>query len=137
MARHVVARMEELPPGSRKRVSAGGRDVVIFNLDGEVYGLLDRCPHQGGSLCDGVVTGFLEPGEPGEYAYSRDHAFIRCPWHGWHFDIRTGQSWGDPERVKTKPYRVSVEDGRQLAEGPYVAETVKVSVEERYVVVED
>ena len=137
MARHVVARMEELPPGARKRVSAGGRDVVIFNLDGEVYGLLDRCPHQGGSLCDGVVTGFLEPGEPGEYAYSRDHAFIRCPWHGWHFDIRTGQSWGDLERVKTKPYRVSVEDGRRLAEGPYVAETVKVSVEERYVVVED
>lgn len=129
--------MEELPPGSRKLVSAGGRDVVIFNLDGEVFGLLNRCPHQGGNLCDGVVTGFLEAGEPGEYRYSRAREFIRCPWHGWHFDIRTGQSWGDPERVRTKPYRVSVEDGRRLAEGPYVAETVKVSVEERYVVVED
>lgn len=136
MPRHVVATVDEIPDGKRKLVSVDGRDIVIFNVKGEFLALLDRCPHQGGSLCGGVVTGFVESDSPGRYTYSRPGEIIRCPWHGWHFDIRTGQSWGDPERVFTKNYNVDVAEGSTLVEGPYKAETIDVTVENQYLVIE-
>ncbi len=61
---------------------------------------------------------------------------MRCPWHGWEFDIRTGRSWCDPRRLRLMQYAVKVEPGATLAEGPYVAETFKVAVEDEYVVIE-
>ncbi len=60
---------------------------------------------------------------------------LRCPWHGWEYDIRTGQSWCEPESVKARTYDVAVEPGATLAKGPFVAETFPVSVERDYVVV--
>jgi len=136
LPRHVVATVDEIPEGERKLVKVEGRDIVIFNSGGEFLGLLDRCPHQGGSLCGGVLTGFVESERVGQYKYSRPGEFIRCPWHGWHFDIRTGQSWGDPDRVYTKSYNVETASGTELVEGPYKAETIDVSVDGRYVIVE-
>ena len=136
MARHVVARVDEIPPGERKLVTVGERAVVVINSGGEFFALLDRCPHQGGSLCAGILTGFVTAREPGNYTYSRPGEFIRCPWHGWHFDIRTGKSWGDPSRVYTRPYNVTVAAGEELVEGPYEAETFEVSVDKDYIVIE-
>jgi 3-phenylpropionate/trans-cinnamate dioxygenase ferredoxin subunit len=134
--KHVVAAVNEIPPGGRKLVDVGGRAVVIFNLAGEFFALGNRCPHKGGSLCEGRLTGLVESSEPGEYRYSRRGEIIRCPWHGWEFDIRTGKSWCDPHRVRTRNYAVSIEPGARLVEGPYAAETFPVSVENDYVVVE-
>jgi nitrite reductase/ring-hydroxylating ferredoxin subunit len=136
MSRHVVAAASEIPPGGRKLVTVKGRPIAIFNLDGAYYGLLNRCPHQGGSLCDGVITGLLQSPEPGTYVYTRKGEIIRCPWHGWEFDIRTGQSYCDPERIRTRSYPVETTPGGSIVEGPYVAETVPVRVEEDYIVVE-
>lgn len=136
MSRHVVAAARDIPPGGRKLVTVRGRPIAVFNLDGAYYGLLNRCPHQGGSLCEGAVTGLLESPAPGEYTYSRKGEIIRCPWHGWEFDIRTGQSWCDPERIRTRAYKVELAPGQAVVEGPYVAETVKVSLAEDYVVVD-
>ena len=113
-----------------------GRAIVVFNLGGEFFALNNRCPHRGGSLCQGRQTGLVESDGPGNYRYSRPGEIIRCPWHGWEFDIRTGQSWCDPTRVRARPYAVSVQPGTRLVAGPYVAETVPVSVENDYVVVE-
>ncbi len=134
--KHVVAAVSEIPPGGRKLVSAEGRAIVVFNLGGEFFALSNRCPHRGGSLCHGRITGLVESDEPGEYRYSRRGEIIRCPWHSWEFDIRTGKSWCDPERVRARNYAVSVQPGAKLVEGPYVAETFRVSVENDYVVVE-
>jgi nitrite reductase/ring-hydroxylating ferredoxin subunit len=136
MSKHVVAKVSEIPPGGRKLVVVRGRPIAIFNLQGEFYGLLNRCPHQGGSLVDGLLTGLIESDEPGTYRYSRPGEIIRCPWHGWEFDIRTGQSWCDPGKVQVRNYKVEVAPGQRVVEGPYVAETVAVSVEEDYVVVD-
>ena len=136
MAKHVVAAVGEIPPGTRKLAQLNGRAIVVFNLGGEFFALNNRCPHRGGSLCQGKQTGLVQSSEPGEYQYTRKGEIIRCPWHGWEFDIRTGQSWCDPTRVRVRHYPVSVQPGTQLVAGPYVAETVPVTVEDDYVVVE-
>jgi 3-phenylpropionate/trans-cinnamate dioxygenase ferredoxin subunit len=147
MAKYVVATVGEIAPGERKIVDVAGRSIGVFNVNGEFFALRNRCPHQGGPLCSGRLAGVLEPGLPGEYRYSRAGELLRCPWHGWEFDVRTGQSWFDPARTRVRSYEVNVTPGAVLTEeasasttglqkGPYVAETYAVSVEEQYLVIE-
>ncbi len=136
MAKHVVAVTDEIPPGGRKLVEVKGRAIVIFNVGGEYFALNNRCPHKGGSLCQGRLTGLVESTEPGSYRYSRRGEIIRCPWHGWEFDIRTGRSRCDPQTLRARNYAVSVQPGAELMEGQYVAETFPVSVQDNYVVIE-
>ncbi len=136
MTRHVVAPSAEIAPGSRKLVNVAGRSIGIFNLGGEFFALLNRCPHQGGSLCLGEQVGLVLSEEPGQYCYSRPREMLRCPWHGWEFDIRTGQSWCDPKRMRTKSYPVTVEPGEALVKGPYQADIFPVSIEADYVVID-
>ena len=136
MSRYVVAPTTDIPPGERKLFTIKGRPIAIFNLDGDYFGMFNRCPHQGGSLCDGAVTGLVQSSSPGQYNYGRRGEFIRCPWHGWEFDIRTGKSYCAPDRIKARAYPVETAHGTQLVEGPYIAETVAVHVEEDYIVVD-
>jgi nitrite reductase/ring-hydroxylating ferredoxin subunit len=136
MTRHVVASVDELPPGTRKLLNLDGRPIAVFNIKGEYFGLLNRCPHQGASLCEGPLIGLAQSQNPGEIAYTRQGEIIRCPWHGWEFDIRTGQSYCDPRRFRVKAYAVNVEPGSNVVKGPYVAETIKVAVESDYLVVD-
>ena len=88
------------------------------------------------SLCQGTLTSLLESAEPGDYRFSRKGEILRCPWHGWEFDIRTGQSYCAPDRMKVSSYSVEVAEGRKIVEGPYIAETIPVAVEADYVVIE-
>jgi 3-phenylpropionate/trans-cinnamate dioxygenase ferredoxin subunit len=136
MARHVIAAAADIPPGGRKIVTVQGREVGVFNLGGEFYALLNRCPHQGGALCLGRQVGLVTSSEPGRYDYSRPGEMLKCPWHAWEFDIRTGQSWCDPDDLRVRRYAVQVEPGEALAKGPFVAETFTVCVEQDYLVVE-
>jgi nitrite reductase/ring-hydroxylating ferredoxin subunit len=143
----VVASVDEVPPGGRKIVEIGGHSIGIFNLDGEFFALRNRCPHQGGPLCEGRLWGILDARLPGNFEYQARGEILACPWHGWEFHVRTGQSWCDPERLRTRRYALTIEDGKTLlsdqgsrrpglVKGPYVAETYSVSTDGRYVVVE-
>ena len=87
-ARHVVGTVAEIPPGGRKLVEIEGRSIGVFNLKGEFYALRNRCAHQGGPLCKGRLTGFLQSRGPGDYTYTRQGEILRCPWHGWEFDVK-------------------------------------------------
>lgn len=151
MPKYIVATVDELQPGGRKMVEVAGRAIGLFNVGGEYYALRNRCPHQGGPLCTGRMAGWLEPGQPGEYIFSRPGEMLRCPWHGWEFDIRTGQSWFDPTRTRVRAYEVTVAPGTELLEenpadpnapatglqkGPYVAEMYPVSVEKDYILID-
>ena len=136
MAKHVIALLKEFPTGSRRLVEAKGRLIAVFNINGEFFALANRCPHQGGSLYAGRLVGLLEAREPGCYRYSRRGEIVRCPWHGWEFDVRTGKSWCEPERVRARQFAVAVAPGAALVEGTYVAETFPVRVEDDYVVLE-
>ncbi len=138
--KHVVATLAEMPPGSRKLVTAGKREIALFNIDGTFFAVLDRCPHQGGSLCKGRLIGLVKSADPGQYHYSRPQQIVRCPWHGWEFDLATGQSKVDPSSIRVRPYPVEVASGAAvqegMKEGPYKAEVFDVSVEDEYVVIE-
>ena len=136
MVRHVIAPVDELPPGTRKFLTIDERPIAIFNIKGEFFGLLNRCPHQGAALCEGPLIGLAQSSDPGEIEYTKLGEIIRCPWHGWEFDIRTGQSYCDPKRFRARAYPVNVEPGAAVVKGPYVAETLAVSVESDYVVVD-
>src|SRR5256885_13912646 len=60
MTRHVIAPVEELPPGTRKFLTIDERPIAIFNIKGEFFGLLNRCPHQGAALCEGPLIGLAQ-----------------------------------------------------------------------------
>lgn len=135
MAKHVVGAVAELQPGSRKLVEAEGRRIAVFNVRGEYFAINDRCPHEGGSLCTGKLSGLVVAKEPGAYEWTRDGEIIRCPWHGWEFDLRTGRSQCDPRTMRVRLYDVHVEQGTQLAE-ELKAEVFPVRVENDYVVIE-
>ena len=107
--KHRVATVEEIPPGGRKIVKVQGREVGIFNLEGRYYALKNVCRHQGARVCLGKVTGTTLPSRVYEYRYGREGQILRCPWHGWEYDITTGQSLFD-EAVKVVTYPVHVED---------------------------
>src|SRR5207248_9542800 len=91
VTRWVVGTIDEIPPGSRKIVDIAGRSVGVFNVGGEYFALLNRCPHRGGPLCLGNTHGLLRSAAVGEYDYSRPGEMLRCPWHGWEYAMRTGQ----------------------------------------------
>lgn len=150
MAKHIIGTVDEIPPGERKIIDVAGRSIGVFNVGGEFYALRNTCPHQGGPLCQGRVSGFLTASVPGDYSYTRRGEIVRCPWHGWEFDIKTGQSWFDPVQTRVRTYPVTLktvevgeageaastpivesEQADGLEKGPYVAETYDVTVEQR------
>jgi 3-phenylpropionate/trans-cinnamate dioxygenase ferredoxin subunit len=149
--RYAVARVEELAEGERLLVDVGGRPVGIFRRRGRFFALLNRCPHQGGPLCSGGVVALLEADRPGDIRINPARELVTCPWHGWEFDIETGQSYVDPARLRARRYEVAVESGSAIraaegtggevvavgtrVPGPYVAESFPVDVEGEYIVV--
>ena len=87
-------------------------------------------------MCEGRITGLVLSNGPGDYKITRKGDFIRCPWHGWEFEIRTGQSYCDPQNVRMRQFKAEVAPGAELVKGPYVAESFTVTVDENYVVIE-
>lgn len=136
MARHVVARVGDIPENGSRRFDVKGRQIALFHVNGEYFALTDRCPHEGGSLCAGLLVGRLTSPAPGEYRLSRHREFVQCSWHGWEFDLRTGQSYTDPDSIRARTYQVTVAPGEELAKGPFVAETFPVTVEDQYILVD-
>ncbi len=145
MPKHIIATVDEIPPGQRKIVEVAGRSIGVFNVNGDFYAIRNSCPHQGGPLCTGYLTGFIMADRPGEYSYTKRGEIVRCPWHGWEFDVKSGQSWFDPVKMRVRSYQIAVETlgpdavtppAPGLEPGPYVAETYPVTVEQSYVMIE-
>jgi thiamine pyrophosphate-dependent acetolactate synthase large subunit-like protein/nitrite reductase/ring-hydroxylating ferredoxin subunit len=94
-----VADVDELPPGRVKTVTAGTHSMALTNIDGEFTAMDNRCPHQGGPLGEGSI----EVGTDGQ-------CWLRCPWHGWDFDPKTGLSPGAFEDSGQKIFPIDVRD---------------------------
>jgi nitrite reductase/ring-hydroxylating ferredoxin subunit len=136
MGRHVIATTSEIAPGGNKVVTLEGREIVVFHVNGQFFALLNRCPHEGAPLARAACVAHLSSDEPGQFRRTRVGEMLRCAWHGWEFDMRTGQSYCDPARVRVRSYPVAIAAGETLAKGPYVAETFPVTIEESYVLVQ-
>ncbi|CAG7622330.1 3-phenylpropionate/cinnamic acid dioxygenase ferredoxin subunit [Paenibacillus solanacearum] len=121
LQRHVVATVSDIPPGAKKIVEAGGRSIGVYNINGQFHALRNVCPHQGAELCKGLVKPLVVSKGPGSFDYEREGEIVRCPWHQWEFDIKTGCMIVDPA-MRTKSYEVTVEK-------------FDVSVEEGHVIV--
>ena len=134
--RHIVASVDEIAPGSSKIVDVNGRAIGIFNVNGEYFALLNRCPHAAAELCKGTIVGLVQSDDVGDYQLQRHGEFVRCPWHGWEFEIRSGQSYCDPRKTRARIFEVKVVAGGELVKGPYRAETFAVQVERNYLVIE-
>lgn len=143
--RYVVARVSELPEGERMIVEVAGREIGIFNIGGELFALRNRCPHLGGPLCRGEILGLVYSAGPGDVQFDASRSLLTCPWHGWEFDIETGQSYFNP-RLRARRYDVESSQGEDIDEdlqdtsaerkpGPYKADVVPVSREDDYIVV--
>ena len=133
MRRHVVARVADIPPGRRLIVDIAGRSIGVFNAGGVFYAVRNSCPHQGGPLCLGPTVGLATSSRPGEIEYTREGDILRCPWHGWEFDLATGRSVFDPTRTRVRSYAVEIVPDEEPQE--LQAETYPVEIERGQVVV--
>lgn len=146
MTKYAVASASEIQPGQRKIVELEGRSIGIFNLDGEYFALLNQCPHAGAELAAyGTIFGLSSSEGPDRNIEYERGKSLRCPWHQWEFDIRTGQSWYDPRNTKVRKYDVEVIPGSPeevvnpdggLQKGPHVMEGYAVDVEDEIIVVD-
>jgi nitrite reductase (NADH) small subunit len=109
--RHVVCAVEDLPPGGRRLVQLGRRSIGVFNVAGRFHALHNGCPHKGGPLCAGRVTGTTLTTGGRDFPYGREGEILRCAYHGWEFEIATGRALADP-RVRARTYAVEVVDGQ-------------------------
>jgi 3-phenylpropionate/trans-cinnamate dioxygenase ferredoxin subunit len=134
MGRFVVGTVTELPPGSRRIVNVNGREIGVFNVKGRYYALRNVCPHQSAPLCLGELTGLTVSDDPGEIQWTREGEILRCPWHGWEFDILKGRTvFKSTARVKTYDAHVVKEVDVREIEG---VETYPVRVENEIVILE-
>jgi len=90
-----IAVRGEIPAGAGRVVVVLGRVLALFNLDGDYFAVDNSCPHRGGPLGEGCLQGTV----------------VTCPWHGWQFDVRTGESPLNPRhRVRRIPLERDGED---------------------------
>jgi nitrite reductase (NADH) small subunit len=105
----------ELPPGTRKVIVAGRREIVVLNVgDGGLYAVFNRCPHQQAPLDAGPLGGTQLPSPVGEYRFGMQDQVLRCPWHHYEFDLQTGRCLADPKRFRVATYEVHHE-GEEIA----------------------
>lgn len=106
----VVGPAHEIGVGEKRIVEAEGFSIGIYNIKGEFFAIKNVCPHAGAPLCQGRIQTTHRPSEVGEYDPAFEGRILRCPWHGWEFDIVTGKGLYDAKsRVATYPVRVDEE----------------------------
>ncbi len=131
--RVVVGRVRDFPPDTRQLVEVDGIEIGVFNVKGTYYALRSSCPHQGAPLCRGRVVGTNVSSKTYEREYAREGEIIKCPWHGWEFEISSGRSIFNPHKVRARAYDVSIEPDDE-EEDPSIP-TYTVTVERGVVVV--
>jgi nitrite reductase/ring-hydroxylating ferredoxin subunit len=87
-----VARAADVEEGKGLIVWAGNIKVALFRCEGVIYAIRNQCPHMGGDLGEGLLTGDV----------------VRCPWHGWKFNVKTGKS-PEAEMVAVRSFEVKLE----------------------------
>jgi len=110
MAERLVAKISDFKDGDRRIVMAGKNEIGVFRHEGRFYAYSNYCVHQGGPACEGLVIAKVEeriqPDKTsrGLYFSDTDMHFV-CPWHGYEYDLKTGECAAD-RRLRLKAYQV-------------------------------
>jgi nitrite reductase/ring-hydroxylating ferredoxin subunit len=113
-----VCRVEDVPVADGVLVTVGGRSIGVFAVAGGLVAYENRCAHQGGPVCSGIVVGRLVEDLDAERAVVRerlstDELHLVCPWHGLEYRLTTGVCAADPA-YRLRPVALRVEDGTVL-----------------------
>ncbi len=114
---HHVGHLGEIPDQKALIVDVNGKSIGVFKVDDRVYAVKNVCPHRQAPLCRGTLGGTMLPtNEPGHFEYGLDGRVLKCPWHGWEFDIATGQCLFGVSSRRVKVYPVEVRDDQVYVE---------------------
>ena len=106
-----IGRVGDFPIGTIVSIEVQDRTIGIIRTRSGFRAIGSRCPHQGGPICQGIVTGTMAPSHRNEYIYELDGEVVRCPWHGYEFELATGRSVGGTVRGRVPVYTVEVRGG--------------------------
>jgi nitrite reductase (NADH) small subunit len=95
-----VAQISDIPSGTRKLITIDNKSIGVFNTGSQIVAILNICPHELAPVCLGKMGGTTLPSKPGEFIWGRENEIIRCPWHGWEFDLLTGDCLTDKRKIK-------------------------------------
>lgn len=109
---HPIGSAEEFERDRFRIVEVAGRSIGVVHTEKGWFAIRNRCPHQGAPLCRGQVTGTMLPAGPDEFRPGMEGGVVRCPWHGWEFDLETGRSLFGVSRDRTAVYPVEIRDGQ-------------------------
>jgi nitrite reductase/ring-hydroxylating ferredoxin subunit len=110
----LVCAAKAIPIGGKRIIQIDNLSIGIFNIEGKFYAIKNLCPHAGAALCEGHIQTTHCPSEVGEFHPALAGRVLRCPWHGWEFDIITGKGLYDRNsRVAIYPTKVD-EDGNVI-----------------------
>jgi nitrite reductase/ring-hydroxylating ferredoxin subunit len=103
-----VGRRSDLADGQRVIVPVDGREVSVFELDGRLYAFENVCRHMGGPVGEGLLIGKVEAVLDDEQRllyerFSTSEIHLVCPWHGWEYDIETGECAAN-RRLRLRKY---------------------------------
>jgi nitrite reductase/ring-hydroxylating ferredoxin subunit len=107
--RLTVCPASEIPVGGRRIVTDGPLSIGVFNVGGNFHAVRNVCPHYGAPLCQGTIHATHRPSDVHQYDPGLGGRILRCPWHGWEFDIVTGKGLFD-ESTKVATYPVEIDD---------------------------
>jgi nitrite reductase/ring-hydroxylating ferredoxin subunit len=112
--------VDEFGEGIRIIVGGVGREVGVLRHDGRFHAFANRCLHQGGPVCEGIIVGKVETQlgpdrrEVGR-GFSTERLHLVCPWHAWEYDLETGECAADP-RLRLQKFPVRVDGDRVFVE---------------------
>jgi nitrite reductase (NADH) small subunit len=85
--------------------------VVVHSKKGEFYAIYGLCPHQHSVLAAGTLGGLTVAEQPGEtFEYIREGEILRCPWHGFSYDVTTGACLSEAKKLRVKTYPLTIAD---------------------------
>ncbi len=114
-AEYRVGPATDIPEKTGLLVQAGGIEVGVFKVKGRLHAYENRCRHQGGPVCTGEIIGRYEQvvrpdGTVAGERFADDEVRIACPWHGWEYDLETGECTAD-RRFRLRRLEVRVRGG--------------------------
>jgi nitrite reductase (NADH) small subunit len=108
----VVGPVERFPEGSKEILEVGGRSIGVYHSNGQFYAVQNLCPHALAPICVSGLTGTTLPSAPGEYEFGMEGLVLRCPWHSWEYDVRTGEALFGTDKRRLLTFPVKVENGQ-------------------------